>query len=110
MEYITANGTEYECQSVTTSTEGIAFTLEGNVSELATAFKTVTALTVSGEDKVVYGIYDNLSFSSALVDNQEIVTVSMGIKSDTEQRIEALETTQAEQDESIAALMFGGEE
>ena len=109
MEYITANGTEYECQSVTTSTDGIAFVLEGDVSEVASAFKQVTELTVAGEDKEVYGVYDNLMFSSAMIDSNDMTTVSMHIKSDTEQRIDTLDQTQSEQDEMIAALMFGGE-
>lgn len=110
MEYITANGTEYECHSVATSTNGISFALDGDVSEIANSFKSVKALSVSGEDKEVYGEYDNLLFNSAMVDNDGIVTVSMNIKSNIERRLEKLETTQVEQDDSIAYLMFGGEE
>jgi hypothetical protein len=107
MEYITANGTEYECPTVSTSTNGISFTINGDVSEIAASFKQVTELTVSGDDKEVYGVYDNLYFSSATVDSDGIVTVFMVIKSSTEQRIEQLETTQEEQDELIAEIMFG---
>jgi hypothetical protein len=107
MEYITANGTEYECQTVTTATDGISFTVDGNVSEVATAFGEVTSLTVAGEDKEVYGVYDNLTFSYAMVDSDSVVTVFMSIKSDAEQRIETLEQTQTEQDELIAGIMFG---
>lgn len=109
MEYITANGVEYATKSATTSIDGITFTLEGDVSEIASAFKQVTELTVSGEDKVVYGVYGNLSFSSAMVDSDGLVTVFMSIKSDMEQRVETLEQSQAEQDEVIAEIMYGGE-
>lgn len=110
MEYITANGTEYKCQKVTTAIDGIGFAVEGDVSTIASIFSKITSLTVAGEDKEVYGIYDNLKFSYAMVDDDGVVTVFMTIKSDTEQRIEKLETTQEEQDAAIASLIFGGEE
>lgn len=109
MEYITANGVEYAAKSVTTKMDGIGFTLEGDVSEIASAFKSVTELTVSGEDKVVYGVYGNLSFSSAMVDSEGLITVFMRIKQDMEQHVETLEQSQAEQDEVIAEIMYGGE-
>ena len=107
MEYITANGVEYDTKSVTTKMDGIGFTLEGDVSEIASAFKLVTELTVSGEDKVVYGVYGNLSFSSAMVDSEGLITVFMRIKQDMEQRVETLEQSQAEQDEVIAEIIGG---
>lgn len=107
MEYITANGTEYECQSVTTATDGIGFTIDGDVSEVADAFRTVTSLTVSGEDKEVYGMFDNLYFSYAKVDDSGTIEVFMSAKSNIELAIETLKATQAEQDEMIVSLMWG---
>lgn len=110
MEYITAGGIEYAAKSATTSIDGITFTLEGDVSEIASAFKQVTELTVSGEDKVVYGVYGNLSFSSAMVDSEGTVTVFMSIKSDIEVRLDTLERTQEVQDGAIVELaeILGG--
>ena len=110
MEYITANGVEYATKSVTTKTDGIGFTLEGDVSEISSAFKLVTELTVSGEDKVVYGVYGNLSFSSAMVDSEGLITVFMSIKSDIEVRLDTLEQTQEIQDGAIVELaeILGG--
>ena len=110
MEYITANGVEYAAKSVTTKMDGIGFTLGGDVSEIASAFKLVTELTVSGEDKVVYGVYGNLSFSSAMVDSEGLITVFMSIKSDIEVRLDTLEQTQEIQDGAIVELaeILGG--
>ncbi len=103
MEYITANGIEYECQIVTTSINGISFTVNGDVSEIATAFKEVVELTVSGEDKEVYGEYSNLYFSSATVDSAGTITIFMSIKSSMEQRVDDLEFM-------VTEFIFGGEE
>ena len=108
MEYIKANGTEYECQSVTTGLDSISFVMAGQeISAIKTSFKDVTALEVSGEDKTVYGTYENLSFESATVYTDDSIRVTMHIKSDTEVRLENLEQSQSEQDEMIAELMFG---
>lgn len=109
MEYITANGTEYECQSVTTGLDSISFVMAGQeISDIKTSFKDVTALEVSGEDKTIYGTYANLSFESATVYENDSVRVTMHIKSETEVRLENLEESQAEQDEVIAELIYGG--
>ena len=109
MEYITVNGTEYECQSVTTGLDSISFVMAGQeISDIKTSFKDVTALEVSGEDKTVYGTYENLSFESATVYTDDSIRVTMHIKSDTEARLENLEQSQEEQDEVIAELIGGG--
>lgn len=68
MEYITANGTKYECQTVTSGANQIAFEMQGQeIAAIAAAFKEVTVLTVSPEEGAAYGTYKNLSFESATV-------------------------------------------
>lgn len=113
MEYIKANGIEYECQTVTTGTDSITFTMEGQtVESIHTAFKDVTELTVLGEDKKTYGIYSGLSFASAAVDADDTVSVTMLIRPDLERRLEKVETSQDIQDEAIvelAGIISGGE-
>lgn len=111
MEYITANGVVYAAKSVTTSINTISFVVGGNATEEAkTAFQPVTELTVSGEDKVAYGIYNNLSYESVTEYADGEVEVTMHIKSTTEVRLDELERSQAEQDEVIAEMLGGGEE
>ena len=113
MEYIKANNIEYECQTVTTGTDSITFTMEGQaVESIHTAFKDVTELTVSGEDKQAYGIYSGLSFASVAVDADDTVSVTMLIRSDLERRLEKVEASQDIQDEAIvelAGIISGGE-
>lgn len=109
MEYITASGIEYATKSVTTSTNQIRFTVEGQkIGEIETAFRRVTDLIVSGEDKQVYGAYSNLSFESATVLADGSITVVMHIPSEQELRLTAIETAIAEHDEAIAEI-YGGE-
>ena len=109
MEHITANGVEYAAKAVTTSTNSISFVLEGQkIGDIETAFRQVTDLTVSGEDKTVYGTYANLSFESAMVSEDGSITVTMHIPSTQDLRIAALETAVAEHDEAIAEI-YGGE-
>lgn len=103
MECITANGIEYECQGIITNSNGISFSLMGEISEIAVNFKKVVELTVSGEDKEVYGEYNNLYFSSATINSEGTVSVVMSIKSSMEQRIDDLESM-------ITEFIFGGEQ
>lgn len=108
MEYITANGIEYACKAVVTGVDSITFSMEGQaVADMEKTFRSVTELTVAGEDKEIYGTYKNLSFVSATVYEDGSTMVTMHIKSDTELRLESLEQTQAEQDEVIAELLGG---
>ena len=113
MEYIKADNIEYECQTVTTGTDSITFTMEGQaVESIHTAFKDVTELTVSGEDKKTYGIYSGLSFASAAVDADDTISVTMLIRPDLERRLEKVEASQDIQDEAIvelAGIISGGE-
>lgn len=108
MEFVKANGAEYACKAVVTGVGNISFSMEGQaVADIEEAFRPVAELTVSGEDKEVYGTYENLSFESATVYEDGTVMVTMHIKSKTELRFESLEQTQAEQDEVLAELLGG---
>ena len=99
----------YAAKAVTTSTNSISFVLEGQkIGDIETVFREVTDLTVSGEDKTVYGTYSNLSFESVMVTEDGSITVTMHIPSTQELRIAALETAVAEHDEAIAEI-YGGE-
>lgn len=111
-EIINANGMNYECSSVETTTNSISFTTEGNADELKELLKDVKEITVSDEEGVVYGEYSNLALQSVttnILDESENVTITFRIKSDMEIRIEALEESQNDQDETIAEIIFGGE-
>lgn len=111
MEYITAYDTEYECKKVTTGINTISFVMQGQeIASMEVAFKGITELTVSGEDKAIYGTYDHLSFESATVYEDGSIKITMHIPDAEELRLAELEATQAEQDEAIAELMFGGGE
>lgn len=109
-EYVIVDGTSYETESVSTGMDSISFALAG--LEIATAvekFKPVTDLSVSDEDLKPYGVYSNLTFVSATVDADGLVTVVFHIARPEELRLTALERSQAEQDDAIAELL-GGEE
>lgn len=113
MEYIKAGGIEYECQKVTTGTDSITFIIGGQtVESIHKAFKDITELTISGEDKKTYGIYSGLTFSLASVDADDTVSVTMLIRPDLERRLEKVEASQDIQDEAIvelAGIISGGE-
>ncbi len=108
MEFIKANGIEYACKAVVTGVDSITFSMEGQaVADMEKTFRPVTELTVAGEEKEIYGTYENLSFESATVYEDGRVMVTMHMKSATELRFESLEQTQAEQDEVLAELLGG---
>lgn len=107
-EYVTVNGENYKTESVVTGVDTIRFTLlDMEIAEAVEKFKSVTDLSVSGEDLKPYGVYSNLTFNSATVDADGLVTVVFHIATKEEIRIKNLESTQAEQDIAISELMFG---
>ena len=109
-EYIIVGGTSYETDFVATGTDSISFALTGlEIATTVEKFKPVTELSVSGEDLKPYGVYSNLTFTSATVDADGLVTVVFHIAQPAELRLAALERSQAEQDDAIAELL-GGEE
>lgn len=109
-EYVIVGGTSYETDFVATGTDSISFALTGlEIATTVEKFKPVTELSVSGEDLKPYGVYSNLTFTSATVDADGLVTVVFHIAQPAELRLAALERSQAEQDDAIAELL-GGEE
>ena len=108
-EIITVNGVKYAAQNVTTGANTISFVLTELTAEEAEAvFRDCEALTVGTEEEV-YGTYPNVSFQSVTKDVDGIVSVTMHIPTKEELQIKELQVSQAEQDEAIATLMFGGE-
>ena len=109
-EYVIVGGTSYETDFVATGTDSISVALTGlEIATVVEKFKPVTDLSVSGEDLKPYGVYSNLTFTSATVDADGLVTVVFHITQPEELRLAALERSQAEQDDAIAELL-GGED
>lgn len=107
-EYITVSGNEYPCLDVITTTDSISALMENQkIEDVIKTFKPTTSLTVAGESKEIYGVYEDLSFKSATVNEDGTIWVTMAIASDTDKRLAELEKTQIEQDEAIAEIIGG---
>ena len=107
-EYVIIGEENYKTESVNTRTDSISFVLaDMKISDAVEKFSGVTELKVSGENLEPYGIYENLTFKSATVDANGLVTVDFHIANAEEIRIANLEQTQTEQDEVIAELIGG---
>ena len=104
MEIITVNGVAYTAQNVTTSSNSITFSMEGEVAEIKSVFENATELTVSNEDGETYGEYTDLTFESITAYADGSIVVTMHIPSKIELALSQLQTSQAEQDEAIAEL------
>lgn len=106
---IIVNNETTEVKSVTTTINGISFDIESiTINDALNKYLDVTELSVANGE-IVHGIYENLLFASATVDAEGVVTINFHIKPDDEVRLEKLESTQTEQDEILAEIMFGGE-
>ena len=116
-QYLIINGAEYECKA-SSELHYLLFTFTNKtVNEVKSIFADVTSLEIAGEDKVVYGTYENLK----LVSVEEVlydpttstdsatssVVAKLYIKSQMEVDIENLKVTQNEQDEILAELVYG---
>lgn len=107
-EKITAGGVAYAAQNVTTGTGTISFMPDGlTADEAFDAFRNEKSLTV-GSDGEDYGAYPDVEFESVTRRADGSVTVAMHILSGTEKQIRDLQATQAEQDEAIAQILYGG--
>ena len=107
-EYVIIGEENYKTESVSTGIDSISFTLSDMaIADAVEKFSGITELKVSGADLEPYGIYKNLTFKSAAVNADGLVTVVFHIASAEETRIANLEQTQAEQDEVIAELIGG---
>ncbi len=107
-ETITANGVSYTAKNVTTEINSISFTLANPVENPEAAFREVKSLTVGDGQKNVYGQYPDVEYESLTTAADGSVTITMHILTKTEKQIKELQVSQAEQDEAIAAMMFGG--
>lgn len=114
-EIITANGVKYTVQNLNTRLNTISFMVQGlTVEDAEAAFRNVVSLTIGtiGTDEaedIVYGEYPNVTYESITKDAEDNITVTMHIPTKTELQIAELQESQAEQDEVIATMMFGGE-
>lgn len=119
-QYVIINGTEYECKA-TSELHYLFFTFsDKTVDEVKDIFTGVTSLQITGDDKIVYGTYENLKFVSVeetfgeFVENSDgistvetFVVAKLYIKSKTEVDIDNLKISQNEQDEILAELVYG---
>lgn len=116
-ETITVGGVKFTAANVTTGLNSISFMLPDlTEDEAKAAFKNAKSLSV-GEGKTAYGEYPDVEFLSITIGANESVTVTMHILSETERQIRELQTSQAEfqvsqaeQDEVIAEMLYGGGE
>lgn len=112
-EYVIIGEENYKTKSVTTGINSIKFTLaDMPIADAVEKFSDVSELKIAGEDLKPYGFYKNLTFASATVDAESLVTIEFHIASATEIRLANLEATQDMQDGAILELanMIGGEE
>ncbi len=109
-EIITASGAHYTVENVTTGINTISFTVtDPAAGDVEAVFKEVKELTVGDTKGTVYGEYPDVEFESLMISADGKVAVTMHILDATEKQIRELQVSQAEQDEAIAAMMFGGE-
>lgn len=110
-EIITVGGVNYTATKVTTGINTISFTLSGlTVDEAHEVFKNAKSLEVGEEEGVAYGLYPDVRFDHLAIYADESLIVTMRIPTETEKQINALQVSQAEQDEVIAELLYGGGE
>ena len=109
-EIIIVGGVKYTATNVETGLNTISFTLPDlTADEAETAFKNAESLNVGDGQNNVYGEYPNVVYKSVTKDADGNVSVSMHILTQEQVQIRELQVSQLEQDEAIAAMMFGGE-
>ena len=109
-EYVIIGEENFKTESISTGTDSISFVLSDmEISNAVTKFSGVTELKVAGEDLKPYGVYKNLTFKSAKVDADSLVTVEFHIASAEEMRLSTLEQSQEEQNVVIADILYGGD-
>lgn len=108
-EIITVGGTNYTTTKVSTGMDAISFTISGMTADEAyEIFKNATSLEVGEAEGAAYGLYPDVKFDQLTIYADESITVTMRIPTETEKQISALQISQAEQDEAIAELLYGG--
>lgn len=110
-EMITTGGVSYTAANVTTGTDTISFTLSDMTADKAhEVFKNAESLEVGEEEGAAYGLYPDVKFDHLTVYADESIIVTMRIPTEMEKQISNLQVSQAEQDEVIAELLYGGGE
>lgn len=108
-EIIIIGGTNYTATKVSTGMNTISFTISGMTADEAyEIFKNATSLEVGEAEGAAYGLYPDVKFDQLTIYADESITVTMRIPTETEKQISALQISQAEQDEAIAELLYGG--
>lgn len=110
---LTAGGRDFEFEKMETHAGGIIFTQAGgSADEMAAFFSGVSELHTSLETEESgrrgCGDFGSLRFERASVNADGTVDVAMRILPQQEIEMEALKASQAEQDEMLAGLMYGG--
>lgn len=107
-EKIIVDDIEYPVENVSTGLNFISFVVHDMDMDTAeSTFKNVTSILVGAEGEI-YGEYPNVKFESISKNISDKITITMHILTDIEKQYKELEISQAEQDEAIAELMFGG--
>ncbi len=107
-EIITANDVEYTAKNVTTEIDTISFTLLEPMDDPEAAFRETKSLTVGDTEGTAYGQYPEVKYESLTIAADGSVTITMHILTKTEKAIRELQVSQAEQDEVIAEMLYGG--
>lgn len=110
-ELIMLGDVSYVAKKVETGINTISFKLEGSVPEdIEAAFKDVKSLKVGNTDGEVYGDYPDVEYESLTITATGEIIVTMHILTKDEKQIKDLQISQAEQDEAIAQMLYGGGE
>lgn len=109
-EIITANGVEYAVKNVNTGINTISFTLLEPMDDSEAAFKETKSLTVGDTKGTAYGQYPDVEYESLTIAADGKITITMHILTNTEKAVKELQVSQAEQDEVLAEILYGGGE
>lgn len=110
-ELIIIGDVSYVVEKVETKVNTISFTIENLIPEdIEAAFKDVKSLIVGNTDGEVYGEYPDVEYESVIITAEGKITVTMHILTKDEKQIRDLQISQAEQDEAIAQMLYGGGE
>lgn len=108
-EIITVGGEKFTATNVETGLNTISFALSGlTVDEAYAALRNAKSLTVGEEAGAAYGQYPDVRFDHLTVYADGSITATMRIPTEMEKQVSDLQASQAEQDEAIAELMYGG--
>lgn len=109
-ELIMIGDVSYVVEKVETRVNTISFALENPFPEdIEAVFKDVKSLKVGNTDGEVYGDYPDVEYESLTIKATGEIIVTMHILDKNEKQIRDLQESQADQDEVIANLLYGGD-